>query len=520
MTESQTKRLYDGDYFCIVTRSIGADTYESTLTALKEAGAIDDKPQLIDAMSRRAARIGTRSGSLTVSLAPKVLLETSATRSGDGGTDMASLLSASRLAAAPINEASGTRGEGELPAVSLIPNLYMTSAPHRPPIEGGPHRPPIEGGPHRPPIEGGPHRPPIEGGLATTLLSTTRPATFYVPPALATDLSGEVEVFILDTIPTDDAFEGNTNPAKSDPEHTFNRLWSMFLANQLVLHRARYIPLFLPDSRDAFLVGAQDGYDMRDHGLFAAGLVAELAPLAKIHLIEVLNRGGVGDLIGFSQAIAHIGKIADPLKRRITNMSLTFPTPEEIVAAGTAMVAGDTTLADEWAAEYTALFQLLLNLQDQVVNITETPIAAAGNMRITGQPIPPTRYPGYVPGVIGVGAVKKRLQGEADYTPASYSNDADRPTESMRTWAFGGDYDPVTAQTDPAEAAKGILGVSTTTPSGYAFWTGTSFACAVISGVLARMGAPDNWSAALAPISTPLMDNNVEIGKAINVTQA
>jgi hypothetical protein len=518
MTDSQAKRLYDGDYFCIVTRSTGADTYESKVTALREMGAIDDKPQLIDAMSRRTARLSTRSGSLTVSLAPKVLLETSATRGGEGATDIASLLKASRRSAAPINEVSGTRGEGELPAVSLIPNLFMVGDPHRPPIDGGPHRPPIDGGPHRPPIDGGPHRPPIDGGLAILPLGATRPAGFLVPEALAADLSSDVEVFILDTIPTEEAFEGNPNPAKSDPDHTFNRLWSMFLANQMLLHRARYIPLFLPDSRDAFLAAAQDGYDLRDHGLFAAGIVAELAPLAKIHLIEVLNRGGVGDLIGFSQAIAYVNTVADPLKRRIINMSLTFPTPEEIVAAGTAMVAGDPTLADEWAAEYTALFQLLLNLQDQVVNITQTPVAAAGNMRRTGQPIPPTRYPGYVPGVIGVGALKKRLAGQP-YQPASYSNDADRPTELLRTWVFGGDYDPVLAQTDPMESAKGIIGVSTTTESGYACWTGTSFACAVISGALARMGAPDDWSTALSEISTPLMEGGVEIGKAVNITQ-
>lgn len=530
MTESRPARLFDSEYFCLVSRTKGtAGDLHAELTALREAGALDDKPQLLDAMRRRATTINTRSGSLTVTVAPKVLLQTSASRGAEGDAGIASLLSAARRAAAPINEAAsregrsmraeGLRGGGDLSALTLVPNLFMGGSPYEPPIEGGPYEPPIEGGPYEPPIEGGPYEPPIEGGLAVNYIAAGRPASFWVPNGLTDDLSANVETFILDTIPTDEAFEGNTNPAKSDPAHTFNRLWSMFLGNKLILHRARYIPLYLPDSRDAYLTAAQTGYDLRDHGLFAAGIVAELAPLSTIHLVEVLNRGGVGDLIGFSQAMSYIATQGDPAKRRIINMSLTFPTPDEIIAAGVAMVAGDPTLADEWAAEYAALFQLLLNLEDQVVNIMQTPVAAAGNFRLPSQPMPPTRYPGAISGVVGVGALRKRLAGE-EYAPASYSNDADQPTESMRTWAFGGDFNYALAATDPTEAAKGILGVSTTSPSGYAHWTGTSFACAVVSGVMARLGAPDNWTAALAPHSTPLMVDGVEIGKALNVTQS
>ena len=44
-------------------------------------------------------------------------------------------------------------------------------------------------------------------------------------------------------------------------------------------------------------------YQMTDHGLFVAGIVHTIAPKAQIHLFEVLNPDGVGDLLSIARGL-------------------------------------------------------------------------------------------------------------------------------------------------------------------------------------------------------------------------
>jgi hypothetical protein len=46
----------------------------------------------------------------------------------------------------------------------------------------------------------------------------------------------------------------------------------------------------------------QNPYRMTDHGLFVAGIIHTIAPQAELHLIEVLNPYGVGDLESITRA--------------------------------------------------------------------------------------------------------------------------------------------------------------------------------------------------------------------------
>ena len=47
-------------------------------------------------------------------------------------------------------------------------------------------------------------------------------------------------------------------------------------------------------------------YKMTDHGLFAAGIIHSIVPEAQIHLIEVLNQFGVGDLMSLAEGMTKV----------------------------------------------------------------------------------------------------------------------------------------------------------------------------------------------------------------------
>ena len=111
-------------------------------------------------------------------------------------------------------------------------------------------------------------------------------------------------------------------------------------------------------------------------------------------------------------------------------------------------------------------------------------VGAAGNYAVDGFR-PEAEFPAALGSVIGVSSVTRKNQ------PASYSNLADAPvTQGVAT--FGGerglDGEPIKADS--------VLGVYTAptypdgnTPneSGWALWSGTSFAAPVVTGVLALL---------------------------------
>ncbi|MEZ4868686.1 MAG: S8/S53 family peptidase [Caldilineaceae bacterium] len=82
--------------------------------------------------------------------------------------------------------------------------------------------------------------------------------------------------------------------------------------------------------------------DISSHGLFVAGLAHAVAPMARLHLIPVLNQGGCGDLYTIVGAIdQYVATAAQSEERTVINLSLgvhqpATPTdyglPAEIVA--------------------------------------------------------------------------------------------------------------------------------------------------------------------------------------------
>lgn len=227
-------------------------------------------------------------------------------------------------------------------------------------------------------------------------------------------------------------------------------------------------------------------YVMSDHGLFVAGIVRSIAPQAPLHLVEVLNPYGIGSLETLTRGFALLadereaqqqGAGAEPLQPLVVNCSLVMnlppATPEAIAEAARHDAAlGDFTPEEiRQSAELLAAIIRLLRQQEVYL------VAAAGNDARSGvSPRPAARFPAAFDGVTGVAALN------LDGSPAAYSNYGDAPTE-VGLATYGGDG---TASNPGMRGVYiGVFPDGTPNTTGWAYWSGTSFATPVISGALA-----------------------------------
>jgi subtilase family protein len=216
-------------------------------------------------------------------------------------------------------------------------------------------------------------------------------------------------------------------------------------------------------------------YEMPDHGLFVAGIIHSLAGQAKIHLYEVLNSQGVGDLLSIAKGF---GQILDRfsgqplvvncslvlniprLDHRISNLDKAFLAKiikdwekhknEQIEWLTKDLLGPKGSDGREWLRRQGEAIEWLC---DQLYFYNSRVVAAAGNgwKRDEGKERPVTSYPAEFKSVLGVGALPKDAQPDATtrkYPAASYSNIADEPPEQGVT-TLGG---------EPGEG-KGVLGI-------------------------------------------------------------
>jgi hypothetical protein len=291
--------------------------------------------------------------------------------------------------------------------------------------------------------------------------------------------------------------------------------------------------------RDIF--GRLTGYEMSDHGLFVAGLIRDIAPGARIECLRVLNDYGVGSASVLIKALESIHNrmlktnpdtsVQGDLygKPIVINLSLvTTPHQEDFSQLWS---GDDATDHEPLTVNLHAIIQSLTALGAVVVG-------SAGNDSDSRQALPPLlptmmqtsttrmlpRYPAAFPEVIAVGAVDGT--GHA----AAYSNYPVAPGSAQNNGiaTYGGGMPvpsfPTSVAEAEAEAAQGwlpfdpahmididrnkldaLLGLYTAdhypalsaddvpseykTPntSGWAYWSGTSFATPIISALAARI---------------------------------
>ncbi len=236
-------------------------------------------------------------------------------------------------------------------------------------------------------------------------------------------------------------------------------------------------------------------YSMPDHGLFVSGLIRDIAPGARIRLICVLDDFGGGDLYNLFAALTDLEQelVSGTIRRLVINLSLTvMPDIRRLP-----YIWFDNR---QWpSAQLSRVTRVLAYIEEGLRLLFESLyahgaliVAAAGNdsMHVNKQGLPPQppRAPARYETTLSVTSVNSR------FAPARYANMACMPPLNAGVATFGGDgYGSVDANRLP-DAVRGIY-ISPSFPggeqntSGWADWSGTSFATAIISALGAHLMA-------------------------------
>lgn len=297
-------------------------------------------------------------------------------------------------------------------------------------------------------------------------------------------------------------------------------------------------------------------YKMTDHGLFAAGIIHSLAPEATIHLIEVLNEFGVGDLMSLAEGMKKVfDEIYQPGsgRRLVVNCSWMLDLP---LCEGHCVSTPDSGVEFEFEQ---AVRRFVDDEKDQAYSLRATcnsiflaggqVFAAAGNDwdwskrkkdlknggagAKTDEPrlsAPEARYPAAFASVIGVGALPRGpRRTNSKYEASSYSNLGDKPA-GVGIVTLGGEegseqgvlglyledkYPVEKSNPDPSEKYKRVFDIKTrnenTEKNAWAWWAGTSFATPILTGTIAAvLSVPTNLGDAQDAVET------LRIEKVIN----
>lgn len=325
-------------------------------------------------------------------------------------------------------------------------------------------------------------------------------------------LEAEVIVAVLDTRPARALFERQADkfPKESNwlYHETLGRLqWAADWSNGLQVfgHVADYLPGWLVQP-----AGQNHApYLVPDHGLFAAGIVCDIARKAGVHLVRVLSDYGIGDLWALSRALRWLPDqfLTERSRRLVVNLSLGVDVPpnDNLLYLWFGRTAEDqAALLRRWgdicaiqhslqASLFTA-FEWLKQYRERMLVV-----AASGNdaqrpdaKQQTRASRPEPRLPARYDSVLGVAAVR------TDLRPSIYSNRGDVPVMGNAVATVGGNADHEHITFDAAGEPDAIKGIFCSDPlplgagpnqTGWAYWVGTSFATPIISGLAANLWA-------------------------------
>jgi hypothetical protein len=192
----------------------------------------------------------------------------------------------------------------------------------------------------------------------------------------------------------------------------------------------------LDDDRDGYL-DVEAG-----HGLFVAGIIRRIAPSARLVFLKALNSDGVGTEVGVARAI-HWAVARDV---DVINLSLGFYTLRDGTPAGVAAAVAAA--------------------RKQGIAV----VAAAGNDAVDDR-----TYPAALPDVVGVGALDRDHAGRADFSNHGSWIDVYAPGQEVQSTFVRGREDPALTRDHDSDEFTGNTAV----------WSGTSFACAQVTGHLA-----------------------------------
>jgi len=244
-------------------------------------------------------------------------------------------------------------------------------------------------------------------------------------------------------------------------------------------------------------------YSMADHGLFVAGLIRDIAARARIRLIRILNNYGGGDLYNLFAALTDLEQelVSGSIRRLVINLSLT-------IMPDIRRLPYVWFYHRQWpSTKLMGAMRILTHVEDGLRLLFESlyahgalVVAAAGNDSFHTNkqgllPRPP-RAPARYGTTLSVASVNSR------YAPSVFANAATMPPLNAGVATFGGDGLGSLDTNGLPDAVRGIF-LTPTFPggeqntSGWADWSGSSFATPIISALGAHFLAQD-WSAANA----------------------
>jgi hypothetical protein len=330
---------------------------------------------------------------------------------------------------------------------------------------------------------------------------------------------GDVVIAVLDTCPTqqavDDAasaFQSNTLLRDVRDAVTMNE--PALIPDGYFDHLLPCLPRVQWDMHSGPAQQHPESFQIPDHGLFATGLIRDIVGKQfELHLVRVLNEYGIGDSLAINHALAALPAalgISGPgpeAPRLVVNLSLGYevPIPARLLDRWLPTIARDPEQVRSHLPEIcTLLDQIHGNLSDVMTWLAERGVlvvAAAGNDALRrdvapGAP-PPPRFPARYDDVLGVAAMRRDLRN-----PANYSNRGDTVVQvgSGHIATFGGNVkaapqDDASHTPEPNDSVVGIfsgpLPNSAVNASGWAKWSGTSFATPIIAGIAARLWASE-----------------------------
>lgn len=342
--------------------------------------------------------------------------------------------------------------------------------------------------------------------------------------------ASRVNVVILDTAPPrldKDPLKNEAmlrdlcdpDPKKKAKFPKQNLLYELLDANNKKLHifHAAANNINLPPTIDEvddpetdYYYANKDQYNVGDHGLFIAGIIHSLAPEAHIYLVEVINQYGIGTIESIVQGIKLVTEtetvISNAEKQNtpvIVNCSFGIgflnsqELTEELKKQGIdfTIPSPEPDPDPEQTLKEFDLLKTALQRFDTAFSKSRI-FAAAGNdgAHDPATPRPQAYFPAAFKFVRGVGAVDSDGLNPSSPKRVWYSNLSDvEPLDGVLV--YGGGMIPAATQTDPNKTndADGILGIylgefpdKQPNTNGWAYWSGTSFATARMSGMFAR----------------------------------
>lgn len=331
---------------------------------------------------------------------------------------------------------------------------------------------------------------------------------------LNTDNKGQrAEVYIFDTV--DKRIHRDLNLLENGDEQpqysNFVSLQRSYPPEPLKICISSPAERFHGTSRRHIYIKSPGTRTVDEHGIFVAGLIHRIAPQCKLHLVDVLNQHGQGELFGFLYALMllakrGLGKVTatrhQPLNKAIVNMSLGVTLSKEnmrkagvreaLKAMRTAHLVQPTTnnfLLRSMLEDMVSTQQYVGSLRTITKLLTELGailVAAAGNdsARVDGD-LPP-QIPARYDEVISVAA------STSEGKKANYSNrgDVTAPGGGTDLPDVKPQYPPPASQTAKDLTPLTVMSVSprlSEGDAGLAIWSGTSFATPMVSGLIALM---------------------------------